>query len=88
MAAPWLTLSARTAGTIPSKRLAPERPTPTCTAVVPLLATLQSRRRSKRQSMRIGVFGVRHAMATRNLFRAELRAAELTANTPRTLCSS
>ena len=86
MAAPWLTLSGRTAGTIRSKRLARERPTPTCTAVIPLLATLQSRRLSKRQSMRIGVFGVRRAMATRNLFRAEVGAAELTPNTRRTLC--
>ena len=57
-------------------------------AVIPLLATLQSRRQSKRQSMRIGVFGVRRAMATRNQFRAEVGAAELTPNTRRTLCFS
>jgi hypothetical protein len=88
MAAPWRTLSGRTAGTIRSKRLARERPTPTCTAAIPLLATLQSRRQSKRQLTRIGVFGVRRAMATRNQFRAEVGAAELTPNTRRTLCFS
>ena len=68
------------------ERLAPERPTPTCTAVIPLLATLQSRRRSKRHLMRIGVFGVRRAMATWNQFRADVGAAELTPNARRTLC--
>ncbi len=48
--------------------------------VIPLLATRQSRRRSMRQSMRIGVFGVRRAMATRHQFRAEVGAAELATN--------